>query len=141
MTSTQPFNTHLNGGGSVPNILEHPDIRTPIVRDTQSPTPSSSSTSSSSDRRKLVRQQSGRQITQTSSIKTSRLLVADVYSTLVRTASPTNQTHLGMEENENEREKDRFTCLASKPNRSNSPGSLIGDIIESPEPEKVGRFY
>lgn len=111
MTSTQPFNTHLNGGGSVPNILEHPDMRTPIVRDTQSPTLSSSSTSSSSDKRKLVRQQSGRQITQTSSIKPNRLLVADVYSTLVRTASPTNQTHLGMEENE--REKQTSICMFS----------------------------
>lgn len=61
MTSTQPFNAHLTGGGSVPNILEHPDMRTPIVRDTQSPTLSSSSTSSSSDKRKLVRQQSGKE--------------------------------------------------------------------------------
>lgn len=63
LTSTQPFNSHINGGGSVPNILEHPDMRTPIVMTTQQLSPSSS-TSSSSERRKLIRQQSGRYINQ-----------------------------------------------------------------------------
>lgn len=74
-------------------------------------------------------------------MKMGHLYLADVYSTLVRTASPTNQTHSGMKENESEGEKHRFICLAGKLVRSNSPGSLIGDIIESPEPEKVGQSY
>jgi len=105
MMTTKLFNTNENAGGSVPNILEHPDIRTPIVMENQQLSLSSSSpssSSSSSDRRKLIRQQS-----------------ADVYSTLARTTSPTNPTH-----------------IATNLVRSNSPGSLIGDIIESPEQEK-----
>lgn len=104
LTSTQPFNTHVNGGGSVPNILEHPDMRTPIVMTTQQLSPSSSSsTSSGSDRRKLVRQQSGRTESHRLERRT-RLFLADVYSTLARTASPTNQTHSG----EGEREESIF---------------------------------
>ncbi len=64
MTTTKPFNTNEHGGGSVPNILEHPDIRTPIVMETQqlSLSSSSASSSSSSDKRKLFRQQSGNKI-------------------------------------------------------------------------------
>jgi hypothetical protein len=46
--------------------------------------------------------------------------LADVYSTLARTTSPTHQPH-----------------LVTNQARSNSPGSFIGDIIESPEQEKV----
>jgi hypothetical protein len=57
--STKSFTPNENGGGSVPNILEHPDIRTPIVMETQQLS-SSSSSSSSSDKGKLFRQQSGK---------------------------------------------------------------------------------
>jgi len=77
MMTTRFSNTIENTGGSVPNILEHPDIRTPIIMETQqiSLSSSPSSSSSSSDRRKIIRQQS-----------------ADVYSTLARTTSLTNPT-------------------------------------------------
>jgi hypothetical protein len=57
------LNTNEKNGGSVPNILEHPDIRTPIVMETQQLSLSSSSASSSSisgDKKKLFRQQSGK---------------------------------------------------------------------------------
>jgi hypothetical protein len=101
LTSNKSFIPNENSGGSVPNILEHPDIRTPIVMETQQSSPSLSS-SSSSDKGKLFRQQS-----------------ADVYSTLARTTSPTH--------------------LVKSSARSNSPGSLIADIIESPEQEKVSK--
>ncbi len=61
MMTTKPFNTNENSGGSVPNILEHPDIRTPIIMENQQLSLSSSSGSStSSDKRKLFRQQSGK---------------------------------------------------------------------------------
>ncbi len=49
-----------HSGGSVPNILEHPDMRTPIVMEAQQSSPTSSSSSSSSDKGKLFRQQSGK---------------------------------------------------------------------------------
>jgi len=72
MMTTLPFNSSENGGGSVPNILQHPDMRTPVVMNSQHvSSPSSSSTTSSNGRKTLVRQQS-----------------ADVYSTLTRTKSP-----------------------------------------------------
>jgi hypothetical protein len=61
MMTTKPFNTNENNGGSVPNILEHPDIRTPIVMQNQQ-TPTSSS--SSNGNKKLFRQQSGNKIIQ-----------------------------------------------------------------------------
>jgi hypothetical protein len=106
MMTTKTSTTNEKSGGSVPNILEHPDIRTPIVMETEqlssSSSSSSESSSSSGDKKKLFRQQS-----------------ADVYSTLARTTPPTNQTNL-------------VTNLI----RSNSPGSLIGGIVESPEQEK-----
>jgi len=55
------LNTNEKNGGSVPNILEHPDIRTPIVMETQQLSLSSSSSSSASNekRKLLFRQQSG----------------------------------------------------------------------------------
>lgn len=107
LMTTKTFSNHENNGGSVPNILEHPDIRTPIVMQTQQLSLSSSSTSSnsnsSSEKRRILRQQS-----------------ADVYSTLARTTPSTmNQIN-----------------LVKNSARSNSPGSLIDDIVENPETEK-----
>lgn len=107
LTTTKAFNNE-NSGGSVPNILEHPDIRTPIVMQTEQLSLSSSSTSSSTttsgEKRRILRQQS-----------------ADVYSTLARTTSSpaTNQIN-----------------LVKSSARSNSPGSIIDDIVENPETEK-----
>ena len=57
--STKPFNPNENSSGSVPNILEHPDMRTPIVMQNQQLS-SSSSSSSSHGNKKLFRQQSGK---------------------------------------------------------------------------------
>ncbi len=59
MMSKKPFNPNENSGGSVPNILEHPDMRTPIVMQNQQ-LYSSSSSSSSHGNKKLFRQQSGK---------------------------------------------------------------------------------
>ena len=63
LMTTKAFNNE-NNGGSVPNILEHPDIRTPIVMQTQQLSLSSSSPSSdsnsSSEKRRILRQQSGK---------------------------------------------------------------------------------
>jgi len=103
LLATKSLHTNDIGGGSVPNILEHPDMRTPIVLQNQQ-IPSSSS--SSSDRKRLIRQQS-----------------ADVYATLARTTSPINRDN-------------NQARLTTNQIRSASPGSLIGDIIESPEQEK-----
>jgi hypothetical protein len=60
-----PLNTNENGGGSVPNILEHPDMSGPVVMQPQQTSSSSSSTRSSTsiDKRHLFRQQSGKFIT------------------------------------------------------------------------------
>ncbi len=91
LTSNKSFIPNENSGGSVPNILEHPDIRTPIVMETQQSSPSLSS-SSSSDKGKLFRQQSGKTWARDQRMKFPFHL-ADVYSTLARTTSP---THLGI---------------------------------------------
>ncbi|CAF1202029.1 unnamed protein product [Rotaria sordida] len=82
-TTTRPFNTNENGTGSAPNILEHPDIKTPIVMENYQKSLFSSPVSSiSSINKKLTRQQS-----------------ADAYTTRERTMSPvnynTNQINLG----------------------------------------------
>lgn len=120
------LNSNEKNTGSVPNILEHPDIRRPIVMENQqlslsSSSSSSSTSSNSNDRRKLYRQQSGKEKKNTTySLKYIftrftffSFTLADVYSTLARTTSPTN------------------------PKRSTSPGSIINNITESPEQEKV----
>jgi hypothetical protein len=63
LMTTKPLDTHGNGGGSVPNILEHPDMRTPVVMLNQQMSLSSSSSSGSSsskDKKSLTRQQSGK---------------------------------------------------------------------------------
>ncbi len=64
LSATKGINTNASNGGSVPNILEHPDMKTPVVMGTQQiSSPSSGSSSSSRSRnnnRKLVRQQSGK---------------------------------------------------------------------------------
>lgn len=90
MMTTLPFNSSENGGGSVPNILQHPDMPTPFSMNPQHiSSPSSSSTSSSNGRKTLVRQQSGNENeTQWKIIDQSLCFSADVYSTLTRTKSP-----------------------------------------------------
>ncbi|CAF2581569.1 unnamed protein product [Rotaria sp. Silwood2] len=106
LTTTKPSNTNENGSGSAPNILEHPDMKKPIVMDTNQKSLSSSSASSISNNRKITRQQS-----------------ADVYTTRVRTISPVN------------RETNQIN-LVTNPIRSSSPVSSIDDLVERPEQEK-----
>jgi len=63
LSATKGINTNASNGGSVPNILEHPDMKTPVIMGTQqisSPSSGSSSSSRSGNNRKLVRQQSGK---------------------------------------------------------------------------------
>ncbi|CAF4098811.1 unnamed protein product, partial [Rotaria sordida] len=106
-TTTRPFNTNENGTGSAPNILEHPDIKTPIVMENYQKSLFSSPVSSiSSINKKLTRQQS-----------------ADAYTTRERTISPVNY-------NTNQ------INLVTNPIRSGSPVSSIDDIVERPEQEK-----
>ncbi|CAF1289966.1 unnamed protein product [Adineta steineri] len=108
LINTKPINTNENnsGTGSVPNILEHPDMRTPVVMESQqislSSSSSSTSSTSSGNNRKISRQQS-----------------ADVYTTLARTVSPAGRDN-------------HQTNLV----RTNSPGSIIDNIMENPEQEK-----
>ncbi|CAF0952575.1 unnamed protein product [Adineta ricciae] len=110
LVTTKPMTHYESNGGSVPNILEHPDMKTPIVMETQqvSLSSSSSSTPSSShhNNRKIIRQQS-----------------ADVYATLTRTVSPASRNQ-------------HQTNAAPNQRRTDSPGSAIDNIMESPEQEK-----
>ncbi|UJR13725.1 hypothetical protein I4U23_000736 [Adineta vaga] len=111
LVTSKIMSNHESNGGSVPNILEHPDMRTPIVMENQQVSLSSSSSSSTSSsshhsNKKMMRQQS-----------------ADVYSTLTRTGSPSNRDN-------------HQTNLVTNPTQRNSSGSIIDNIIESPEQEK-----
>ncbi|CAF1014534.1 unnamed protein product [Adineta ricciae] len=111
LVTTKSVTHYQSNGGSVPNILEHPDMKTPIVMETQqqvSLSSSSASTPSSShpNNRKIMRQQS-----------------ADVYATMARTVSPAN--------------RDQYqTNAAPNQRRTDSSGSAIDNIMESPEQEK-----
>jgi hypothetical protein len=74
LSATKGINTNASNGGSVPNILEHPDMKTPVVMGIQQISSPSSSGSSSSSRsgnnnRKLVRQQSGKKPIKTNYLK------------------------------------------------------------------------
>ena len=62
MISARMFDTNENNGGSVPNMLEHPDMKTPLVMQTQQVSSSSESSNNSSmnDSQKFLRQQSGK---------------------------------------------------------------------------------
>ncbi|CAF4951776.1 unnamed protein product, partial [Rotaria magnacalcarata] len=112
ITATKTFSTSENGSGSAPNILEHPDMRTPIVMEKHQLSLSSSSSSPSSisnnnnNNKRLARQQS-----------------ADIYTTRARTISPVNR-----DTNQANSTKNLI--------RSNSPESSISEIIERAEQEK-----
>ncbi|CAF1431566.1 unnamed protein product [Rotaria sp. Silwood1] len=105
-TTTKPSHTNENSLGSAPNILEHPDIKKPIVMDINQKSSSSSSSPISNNDRKLTRQQS-----------------ADIYTTRTQTILPfnrdTNQTN-----------------FVTNPIRSSSPVSSIDDLVERHEQEK-----
>lgn len=128
LVTTKPMTHYESNGGSVPNILEHPDMKMPIVMETQqvSLSSSSSSTSSSShhSNRKIMRQQSGKTNNDQGWKEMHLIHLADVYSTLVRTASPASR-------------EQHQTHAVPNQRRTNSPGSTIDNIMESPEQEKV----
>ena len=128
LVTTKPVTHYESNGGSVPNILEHPDMKTPIVMETQqvSLSSSSSSTPSSShyNNRKIMRQQSGKLNDDNSRTTMHFIHLADVYATLARTASPANRDQ-------------HQTNAASIQRRTDSLGSAIDNIMESPEQEKV----
>ena len=60
--SARMFDTNENNGGSVPNMLEHPDMKAPLVMQTQQVSSSleSSSNGGMNDSQKFLRQQSGK---------------------------------------------------------------------------------
>ncbi|CAM4891276.1 unnamed protein product [Rotaria socialis] len=113
ITATKTFSTNENGSGSAPNILEHPDMRTPIVMEkhqlslsSSSSSPSSISNNNNNNNKRLARQQS-----------------ADIYTTRARTISPVNR-----DTNQANSTKNLI--------RSNSLESSISEIVERPEQEK-----
>lgn len=60
-TAIKGLSNNENGSGSAPNILEHPDMKTPIVMENHPISFSSSSASSiSPSNKKITRQQSGK---------------------------------------------------------------------------------
>ncbi|CAF2476964.1 unnamed protein product [Rotaria sp. Silwood2] len=118
------------GGKSIPNILEHPDMRSPVV---MQPQQMSSSYSSSA----LLTQNNCKKINRTQSGKTYNLEIAksfltknlhpfftaDVSTNVARTPSPNIPIEVFLDDQQDL-------------SRSNSPGPLFGDIIESLEQEK-----
>ena len=127
-------NTHRNSlerdaGQSAPNILEHPDMRAPVVM--QSVLPSSASSSAfliENNCRRVSRTQSGRKRSAISWFHHALIfLIADVYAVTTRTPSPGNRVEF-------------FIDNQPSSKRSVSSGSFIGDIVESPDQEKVMYF-
>ncbi|CAF1004214.1 unnamed protein product [Rotaria sordida] len=97
-----------DGGKSVPNILEHPDMRSPVVM--QPPQMSSSFSSSS-----LLIQNNSKKINRTQS--------ADVSTNVTRTPSPDIYVEVFIDHHQDS-------------SRSTSPGAPFGDATEGLEEEK-----
>jgi hypothetical protein len=106
-TSNTSENLLERGNGqSVPNILEHPDMRSPVVMQQISSSASSSALLIHNDCKRISRTQSD-----------------DVYETTARTPSPGKPVEFFIDNHRNSKQ-------------SISPGSLIDTVIESPEQDK-----